>query len=376
MDGDAGGSRPAPVGTGNDITIRAIDVQALTAEERVDLNAYQNAMRAESHPEDPATPVEELEALLANIPSFVRVWAWLGRDDKGQVVCGAQLLSMDTGDNPHVGQANVGVLPHWRRHGLGRRLLGEIVEAANGAGKTLLIGNTSERVPAGAAFCGWARARPGLDAHTNRLVLADVDRAMVDRWVQEGPSRAPGYELVGFDGPCPAELEEQVVAVLDVMNTAPRDDLEIEDSHLSATHFREQERMMAAQGNEAWWLFARHLDSGTLVGLTDVHWNPNQPDTVWQGNTGVHPDHRGHALGKWLKAAMLRRILVERTEAVDIRTGNADSNDAMLGINHALGFRPFIANTTWQVEARVVSERLAGSGGTSGGRVLAEDAST
>lgn len=350
----------------NAATIRAIDVNAESAEERVDLNAFLNAMRAEGRPEDPPTPVEELEARFANIPSFVRVWRWLGRDEKGQVVCWARMFSMDTGDNPHVAQVDVSVLPEWRRQGNGRRLLREAVEAAQGAGKTLLMGNTTERVPAGAAFCEWIGARPGLDAHTNRLVLADVDRAMVQRWVQEGPTRAPGYEIVGFDGPCPAELEEQVVAVLDVMNTAPRDDLEREDVHFSVEHFREMHRFLEAQGNEAWWLFARHLDSGTLVGLTDVHWNPNQPDTVVQRNTGVHPDHRGHALGKWLKAAMLERILVERPKAVDIRTSNADSNDAMLGINHALGFRPFIADTTWQVEVDRVAERLASATNTPG----------
>ena len=354
------------MGTGSNVTIRAIDVKALSPEERVELNAYQNAMRAESHPEDPPTPLAELEALLDNIPSFVRVWAWLGRDEKGQVVCGAQLLSLDTGDNPHVAQVDLGVLPDWRRQGNGRQLLRQVAEAARGAAKTLLMGGTTERAPAGAAFCEWAGARPGLDGHTNRLVLADVDRDLLRQWVEDGPVRAPGYELVGFDGPCPADLERQVVAVLDVMNTAPRDELEVEDRHFTVEHFREQERMTEAQGNEGWWLFARHLESGSLVGLTDVHWNPNQPETVWQGNTGVHPEHRGHALGKWLKAAMLERILSERPDAVDVRTGNADSNDAMLGINHALGFRPFIANTTWQVEVDRLIERLGSTAESSG----------
>jgi len=33
-----------------------------------------------------------------------------------------------------------------------------------------------------------------------------------------------------------------------------------------------------------------------------------------------------------------------------VRTGNADSNAAILGINQALGFQPFQSHCTWQVE--------------------------
>ena len=72
----------------------------------------------------------------------------------------------------------------------------------------------------------------------------------------------------------------------------------------------------------------------------------------------MRPEHRGHALGKWLKAVMLQRILDERPEAVDIRTGNADSNDAMLGINRELGFKPHRAYTTWQVTTEQVRKYL------------------
>jgi hypothetical protein len=80
-----------------------------------------------------------------------------------------------------------------------------------------------------------------------------------------------------------------------------------------------------------------------------------------QGNTGVRPEHRGHALGKWLKATMLQRIFDERPQAEEIRTGNADSNDAMLGINRALGFKPHRAHTTWQVTTAQVRKYLDGS---------------
>jgi GNAT superfamily N-acetyltransferase len=152
---------------------------------------------------------------------------------------------------------------------------------------------------------------------------------------------------------------DDVVDVLHVMNDQPRDKLQIEDQTITVEQFREQEQLAFATGGEAWWLFARHDETGNLAGLTDVHWDPNQPETVFQGNTGVRPEHRGHAVGKWLKAAMLLRILDERPGVADIRTGNADSNDAMLGINRQLGFKPFIANTTWQVSLDQVRAYLA-----------------
>lgn len=36
------------------------------------------------------------------------------------------------------------------------------------------------------------------------------------------------------------------------------------------------------------------------------------------------------------------------------RTSNADSNAPMLGINTALGYKPYLGNTTWQVPVKHV----------------------
>jgi GNAT superfamily N-acetyltransferase len=61
---------------------------------------------------------------------------------------------------------------------------------------------------------------------------------------------------------------------------------------------------------------------------------------VWQGGTAVDPTHRNKGLGRWLKAAMLQRLLDERPEVANVDTWNAGSNEPMLAINVALGFRP------------------------------------
>jgi hypothetical protein len=46
---------------------------------------------------------------------------------------------------------------------------------------------------------------------------------------------------------------------------------------------------------------------------------------------------------------MTIRILDERPDVTNVRTGNADSNDAMLGINKAMGYRPLLGQMVWEL---------------------------
>ena len=148
---------------------------------------------------------------------------------------------------------------------------------------------------------------------------------------------------------------------MEVMNTAPRGDLKFDDWKITPTMVASWQGMTEVSGDNCLLYAAEQLKSGELVGYTEVFWHPERAALVYQGATGVRPDHRGQGLGKWLKAAVLLDLPAHNPAGQRLRTGNADSNAAMLGINRALGFAPVFGRTEWQgqTEELVVAARRA-----------------
>jgi mycothiol synthase len=342
-----------------DVTIEEVDLASSSDDDVRAITAFRNAMHAEVHPDDPPWKVEAVALDVLNWPAFRRHRAFLGRDASGTIVASSVASWMTVEENRHLLDVELGVLPAYRRHGLGTALLERAVRVADDEARTKLLSQSIDRIAAGEQFAQTVGATLGMSQGMNRLVLADVDRDLVRRWIDDGPVRAPGYSLVAADGRYPDELVDQIVDLSAVMNTAPREALDAEDERPTVEQTRQWEETNLPLGIQRWYLAARHDATGDLVGWTEVSWWPEFPTTVWQWGTGVRPDHRGHALGKWVKAVMMQRILDERPQAIDVRTTNADSNDAMLGINHALGFAKYHTNLWWQVEVDRVKAYLA-----------------
>ena len=84
--------------------------------------------------------------------------------------------------------------------------------------------------------------------------------------------------------------------------------------------------------------------------------------TVQQQNTGIAPSHRGLGLAKWAKAAMLERIRHERPQVQRVLTGNAYSNEPMLAINNALGFKLISTRTEWRADVAALRRNHATAG--------------
>jgi mycothiol synthase len=332
--------------------------QASQAEYEV-LNRHINWMRAERLPDDPPIPVEETIQGLRNLPPFIDLRMWVAWDaSRTEILALGNVVLVQLEENRHLAQFELSVLPEYRRQGLGRRLLAQITDIAQKVHRRLLMIETSDRIPAGEAFMNRLSAQKGLEAHVNQLRLDDLDRSLLERWLQKGQEGASEFELGLWEGPYPEEQLPEIAMLFELTNQQPHSALEVEDIHITPVQLRQLEQQLFARGNLRWTFYASEKATGKFAGYTETVWNPNRPEILRQDMTGVFPEYRNRGLGRWLKAAMLARVLKERPEVKLVRTGNADTNAAMLKINRELGFQPYMATALWQVDIERVQEYL------------------
>ena len=265
---------------------------------------------------------------------------WLAAE--GDAVAGYAVLELPLLDNPHLAMLDIRVDVAHRRAGLGSALAEAAASAAREAGRrTLLIEAVDGS--AGAAFCTALKGEVALRSTPSVLTMAELDEALVDRWISRRAERAAGYSLARWIGGCPANLIESFASLREAMNTAPLGTLDLTIEWTPRT-VRAAEGAQARVGHRHFVVCARHDASGELVALTDLVVPSRRPTVALQEDTVVRPDHRNRGLGRWVKAEMLRWLAGEEPHVERIVTWNATENDAMRSINTELGF---VARDPW-----------------------------
>ena len=301
----------------------------------------------EYYPWRPPAPFEAYAHIARSHPRLPEVRSWVARR-AGTMVGTAELEVWKVGQERPFAEISVVVDPQERRRGVATDLVHTLGLTASRAGLDLIFFAAVPDSP-GAAFLAALGAKAVLRERANVLYLADLDTALLDAWITRAPERAAAYSLVSWDGPCRQDLLGAYAALRQVMNTAPRGEAEWDDFRWTPETARSYEQTWSSQGHRWWTLVARHDPSGTLVGFTEIVFRAERPGVATQEDTGVDPSHRGLGLGRWLKAAMLKRLLAERPDVGLIETGNAGSNAPMLAINDALGFRCLAEVDVYQI---------------------------
>jgi GNAT superfamily N-acetyltransferase len=339
------------------LELRPFDPQMASEAEFVALNAIQNEISAEQRPEYPPATVEETIAGKTAQPSIVHTKEW-NIWDGPKIVATAGVVTYGATNNQHLAEMWIAVLPDRRREGIGSHLLGFVAQAAELENRSLLTTWTSSTSPVGERFLERLGAEAALPMRHNQLLLTDLNRPFIEEWLRRARDLEGEFFVGLWEGPYPPEEIEAIAKMHGVMNTAPRGNLQMEDWAYSVEEIREWEASEAAQRRERWTMYARHRPSGELAGYTEVYWHPAHPDVIGQGDTAVVPTYRNRGLARWLKAAMVEKVLNERPAVQRIRTGNADINAAMLKINEEMGFKVFRTSCNWQVSLEKVQAYL------------------
>lgn len=319
-----------------------------------ELHRLRVAIDLEDLPDDTPVHFDEMVAELAgkDVGSRNRRWiAW-----QGSAAVGYGSLNLDLQDNLHLGWSWVCVDPGFRRRGVATSMLRVIAAALQSEQRTSL-GLDFRHGSEGAIVAPRFGFEEKSVEHHNRTTVGKIDAAMIDSWVARSTERATGYELRFWESPTLTADLGEYARVFNVMNTAPRDELDMEDRHMTSELMHDREAQLPIRGVQKW-VMAAVAPDGSFSGFSEIFFSNWRDDVCYQGNTGVDPAHRNLGLGRWLKAAMFLQLRERRPAVTKIDTWNAGSNEPMLAINHAMGFAPINVWANAQADLAVVRSQL------------------
>jgi GNAT superfamily N-acetyltransferase len=329
----------------------AVDAKTAPREFWKRFHAYRRLRHAETRPDDPVQPDDLVEMdLKRDDPFEIKYRYEIARD--GVMLSWFNATTTKPGSpeyesNKHILWADASVHREHRRGGLGRLWIPLALELMDQHGCTTLSMGTEEE--SGHAFLQWMGAEGKFSGAENRLKLAEVDWAMMRRWVEDGRRLSPSTSLEVYDGFLPEAMWEDYCPQLTTMlNTMPWEQMDHGDIIITPAQLAEWYERMRMQGMVEYTILTREPD-GVISGITDLNYAPYKPNMIHQGFTGVRTDARGRGLGKWLKAAMLLHVREIYPNLEWVVTENAGSNAPMLAINKAMGFKQYRAGTEYQI---------------------------
>jgi GNAT superfamily N-acetyltransferase len=298
-------------------------------------------------PDHPAYPFSVFrDDLVRPFPGFVKE---LAVGHLGGAPAGYAQLMLPQHDNLDNATIELFVHPRHRRRGVGRALHTWAVRRMHALGRKRLTGETVQTTDESDAFAAAVGASAALAETRSRL---DVTAAAQQRWdamLAEAWTHADGYRFVRWDGVPPERYLDDVAYLDSRLNAdAPTGDLDLEPEKVDADRVRRSEQQRLDRGFGRFHGGVEHAATGRLVAWTVLAGHPEVPEHLWQNITLVDPPHRGHRLGLVVKLENLKHAREHRPVLAAIDTWNASSNEHMLAINVAMGFRPVDSWMQWQ----------------------------
>lgn len=287
-------------------------------------------------PGDPVPSSDDVSAQLTTPSADGRKLLWLARNTAGAPVGTAALRLFDEPGRSDLAALELYSHPAHRRLGAGSLLLDTAVGAARDNGRRSLVTRTTVGTP-GDRFLATRAFTPALKLTWRRLRFDSMDTAAIGAIAGE---QHPGYRLETWEGVAPDALIDGFALAKRAMGAGPAGGIPRGHVPWNAERVRSASEIFAKRGQQLITVAAIGETDGSVAGYTELVVPADGAGRALQYDTAVVPGHRGHGLGRWMKASMIRRITAELPGVTEIETDNADDNRHMVAINAGLGFVP------------------------------------
>ncbi|MFC5145171.1 GNAT family N-acetyltransferase [Streptomyces aureoversilis] len=262
--------------------------------------------------------------------------AWLAADPDGNPAGYAFLRLFAKEGQRHLAELNIQVHPAERRRQVGSRLLDAAVAAARHDGRRNVIAQAEAR-SAGASFLTAGAFRPVLTLTYARLALADADLLLLTAIADEPHA---GYRLTAWEGTVPDELADTFVASRRAMDDMPMGAVDYGTVVWDLDRVRAAASAVAARGDLLHTVAAVDRTDGSIAGFTELVIPGGATGDGQHYGTAVLPEHRGHGLARWMKAAAIVQARERHPRLGGLLTDTADNNPHMRRVNDDLGYLP------------------------------------
>lgn len=236
----------------------------------------------------------------------------------------------------HYAEMDLHVHPSERRHGTGTLLLNAAAHVAREDGRRSLVGQAEPGSP-GARFLSARGFNEAVTFTFARLNLADTNLPALTAIVERSH---PGYRLSSWDGIVPDDLADTFALSRRAMDDMPMGATDYGTVHWDVDRVRAVAATVARRGDVLHTVVAIDEADGSIAGFTELVVPGDGTGDGQHYGTGVLPEHRGHGLGRWMKAAAIMQARDRHPNLDGLRTDTADGNLPMRAINDELGYTP------------------------------------
>jgi mycothiol synthase len=299
-----------------------------------DLRACYDIMRTVYQADFPEQPVptydtyKEEMRLPTSILGMRRTWV---ARTEGVVVATATVVFPEP-ENDNLTITTVRVPHAHRRKGIATALLGAVLPAMRAENRTLVTGQGLIGGRAGELWASHLGFSPVQEFLLQDLRVPDTDPRL---WQVPAPA---GFHAERWVDAAPENIVERYATARTAITDAPTAESSLRQPAWTVERVRAHEAEATERGSQLWVVAAVHESTGAVAGLTEIEVPALRTHQAYQLDTAVPTRFRGHGLGRFIKADMLRWLTAERPLLEWVYTNTDSHNAHMIRVNQQIGY--------------------------------------